>query len=237
MEFLSQLLFVFFGLGAGLLLEKYLPSWLANSLSGRIVLFSCIVLFVAALSTHYVAEKNAERDAANQPVFAGNIYPGNKPDPRSLESNQRLLQLGDDLDLITTGNANSVLSKNGKTFLSIGVNSNGQMTISATVIDSQNQNIVRIINNEFQASPDYAFLPKQPDKNSLIVRDSDGVEVLNIKFINAKTIRITGRFVIPGNVEPVVITADRGIEWPGGGGIGHLTIEATGNGGIIDFPQ
>lgn len=77
----------------------------------------------------------------------------------------------------------------------------------------------------------------QPDKHSLVVRDSDGVEVLNIKFINPKVIRITGRFQLSKGSEPVVISPDQGIRWPGGGGISNLTLNVRGNGGLIDFSK
>ena len=184
---------------------------------------------------HIYAQREHKKELADSPIFVGEIHAGKKKNPRPLEENQRLLLLGDDLAIITDGSQNSVLSKQGKSFLSIGVDANGLMTLSATVSDSKNNNVVKIINNEFQASQEFAFLPKQPDKNSIIVRDSDGVEVLNVTFINRQTMRITGRFIIPDSSEPIVISNIDGIRWPGGGGISHLTLDIKGQGGVMDF--
>ncbi len=95
-----------------------------------------------------------------------------------------------------------------------------------------------IIENEFQANPEYAFNPRQPDEHSLIVRDADGNEVLNIRFLNPRAMRIVGRFQIPGLSDPVLILPSEGIRWPGGGGIGHLTVDLTASrAGFIDFPS
>ena len=144
--------------------------------------------------------------------------------------------LGDDLRVLAAQSENHVFSKKGGTsFLSIGIKNNA-MRLSAFVTDSNNQNIVRIINNEFQASPARAFNPKQPDKHSLVVRDSKGVEVLNVRFLNPKAIRIVSRFHIPGTSELVQILQDEGIRFSGGGGIGHLTLDVTASkGGVIAF--
>ena len=110
------------------------------------------------------------------------------------------------------------------------------MHISAVVMDSKNQLVVRVIDNEFQAIPQNAFNPKQPDKHSLFVRDADGIEVLNVRFLNPTAMRIVGRFQMPGMPEPVVILPDDGVRWPGGGGISRLTVDMTvSKGGLLDF--
>lgn len=129
-----------------------------------------------------------------------------------------------------------MFSKAGKPFLTVGIK-DGQMQISAVVMDSRNQLVVRIVDNEFQAIPQNAFNPKQPDKHSLLVRDADGIEVLNLRFLNPTAMRLVGRFQVPGMPEPVVITPDDGICWPGGGGISRLTVDMTASkGGLLGFP-
>jgi hypothetical protein len=40
------------------------------------------------------------------------------------------------------------------------------------------------VDDEFQANPQSAFNPKQADKHSLMIRDADGVEMLNQRFLN-----------------------------------------------------
>jgi hypothetical protein len=145
--------------------------------------------------------------------------------------------LGDDLAVFAAQTENVIMEKGNTSFLSIGIEEDGRMTLSAKVLDSSNNRIVTIVENEFQANPDYAFNPKQPDIHSLIVRDRDGVEVLNVKYLNSKVIRVVGRFQLSGYSEPVLILPAEGLRWPGGGGIGHLSIDMTkSKGGLIRFP-
>jgi hypothetical protein len=143
--------------------------------------------------------------------------------------------LGDDLRVLAAQSQTYVFSRQGKAFLSIGIKG-GFMVISVSVMDSKDQHIVRIIDNEFQANPEHAFNPKQPDKHSLVVRDSQGAEVLNIRFLNPRAMRIVGRLYMPEFSEPVLILPDEGVRWPGGGGMGHLTIDLTASkAGLIAF--
>ena len=176
---------------------------------------------------------------AKTPVYFGELVPSNDPSPplpKDAPKGTITLMLGDDLRVLAAQSENYIFSKKGGTaFLSIGIKDNA-MRLSASVFDSDSQNIVRIINNEFQASPERAFNPKQPDKHSLVVRDSKGVEVLNVRFLNPKAMRIVGRFQIPGIAEPIQILPDEGLRFPGGGGIGHLTLDVTASkGGVIAF--
>jgi hypothetical protein len=177
---------------------------------------------------------------ANTPVFCGQLTPGNEPNPvplpPGLPSNTISLLLGDDLRVLSAQCKTYIFSKGQTSFLTIGVGPEGFMLITADIMDSTGENIARIINNEFQANPERAFNPKQPDKHSLVVRDSQGVEVLNVRFLNPKVIRIVGRFYLPGYSEPVLILPDDGIRWPGGDGISHLTVDLTNGGGFINFP-
>jgi hypothetical protein len=170
-------------------------------------------------------------------VYFGDLSPSTEtvsPLPPGVHPDTVQLLLGDDLTVLFAS-LNPVFSRNGKPFLPISV-SEGLMRLTATILDSNNQPICRIINNEFHAFPERAFNPKQPDKHSLIVHDSEGNEVLNVRFLNPRTIRLTGRFQIPGLSEPILILPDRGIVFPGGYGIGPLTIDmTTSTAGVLAF--
>ncbi len=175
---------------------------------------------------------------AKTPIYFGLLAPANDSCP-SLPQNAPkgtiTLMLGDELRVLAAQSQNYIFSKQGEPFLSIGIK-DGLMRVSASIVDSNNQHIVRIIDNEFQVSPERAFNPKQPDKHSLVVRDSQGVEVLNIRFLNPRAMRIVGRFHMPGYLEPVLILPDDGVRWPGGGGISRLTVDMTASkGGFIAF--
>lgn len=173
---------------------------------------------------------------SRKPVYFGELLPANEdPLPANLAPNVFSLMLGDDLQVLSLS-ANQVVIRRGQLpILSMGIE-NAKMWLSATVVDSQNGNVVRIVKNEFRAFPEGAFNPKQPDEHSLVVRDADGVEVFNLRFLNPRKIRIVGRFVLQG-VGTVTIDAKDGIRWPGGGGIGHLTLDMTNApaAGVIQF--
>jgi hypothetical protein len=113
----------------------------------------------------------------------------------------------------------------------------GQLYISTTVLDSEGKFIVRVMNNEFQASSERAFNPMQPDEHTLVVRDSKGVEVLNVRYQNPRSIRLVGRFQLPGEKNPVQILPAEGLIWPSGSSVGHLTLDMTQapDAGVIGF--
>jgi hypothetical protein len=197
------------------------------------------VLFLLAVALYLRNDIIRREVASRTPVYFGELVPGNDPSPPlppGVPNNTIQLWLGDDLRVLAANAQNFVFSKAGRSFLSVGI-TNGLMRINATVMDSNNRHIIRIIENEFQASPEYSFNPRQPDEHSLVVRDADGNEVLNIRFLNPRAMRIVGRFHIPGLSEPVLILPSEGIRWPGGGGIGHLTVDLTASqAGFIGFP-
>lgn len=191
----------------------------------------CAAILLLLIISLYIRNDILKKEIkVKQSVYFGELVPDNKPSPplpAGVPKNTISLLLGDDLRVLAAQSENYIFSKNGEAFLSIGIK-NGLMTVSLSIMDSNNKNVVRIVNNEFKAFPENTFNPKQPDRHSLTVRDSKGIEVLNIRFINPKAIRIVGRFHIPGFKEPVLILPDEGIRWPGGrGGISHLTIDLT----------
>ena len=196
----------------------------------------CVLIFYAT----YRLVLHLETQEPNEPRIAyfGGLLPGNEPIPPlppGVPPDTVQLLLGDDLRILSAS-LNPVFSLNGNPFLSISVRK-GLMRLTATVLDAENQPICRITDNAFQAFQERAFNPKQPDEHSLIVRDSWGNEALNVRFLNPSTIKTTGRFQLPGLSEPILILPDRGIVWPGGGGIAHLTIDMTDSPllGVIDF--
>lgn len=174
--------------------------------------------------------------AAQTPKFFGDLIPSNEdPLPPQTPPNVVSLLLGDDLQVLSASANQYVLNRQGVPLLSMGVDS-GKLWISATVVDSEGRNIVRIVRNEFQAFPEGAFNPKQPDPHRLVVRDSQGAEVLNLRFLNPRRMRLTGRFYVKG-FGIVEIDARDGLRFPGGGGIGHLTLDmsAAPQAGVIGF--
>jgi len=201
--------------------------------------FSAVVLLLFIVALYIRNDLIRNEDQSNTPVYFGALIPGNErsfPLPSRVPKDTVLILLGDNLSILTAQSENYIFSKQGeKPFLSIRIEK-GMMRISASIVDSSNRFVVRIIDNEFQVSLENAFNPKQPDKHSLVVRDSSGIEVLNIRFLNPKAMRIVGRFQIAGISEPVVISPERGLCLPGGGYISHLIFDMTASKrGLLQF--
>lgn len=160
---------------------------------------------------------------AKTPIFYGTLEPANEPMPPSssqhpdpdfpvLPDDFRIM-LGDDSGYFIRGSVNNSFYFNKKPIFTVKETDSGRIVLSAEVLDSTNNKVVKIIDNEFQANPNYAFRPRQPDKHSLIVRDSDGVEVLNVRYINSNVLWITGRFYSPDDPYPITIKHNGDIEY------------------------
>lgn len=167
-------------------------------------------------------------------VYFGGLNPGNvasEPLPPNMPSNATQLLLGDDLRILFRYSRGShpLIAFKGKPLLTIKIDKHGRLLLTATVADSSNRWICRIIDNEFQISQERAFNPKLINDHTLIVRDENGVDVLNVQFQNPRQIRITGLFHVPGYSEPIQILSDEGLIAPNGGGIGHAAIDMTAN--------
>jgi len=195
----------------------------------------CLAVFFLAFVPSQNHVKDQQADLARTVIFYGEITPDNKPNPiHSTAPDTITLMLGDNLTFEAILADSYILSRNGTTFLEIGIDSNGNMLLTTDVRNNSNDNIVKVIDNEFQANPSYAFHPVQPNQHSLIVRDSNGDEVLNIYFINPKVIRVTGTFYVEGYKEPIRILPTGGVTWDSHSFVGK-TLEYMGAVVIIDF--
>jgi hypothetical protein len=198
-----------------------------------------IILVVLNIGLYLNNDAHEKEVAARTPVSFGFLEPSDEPPPAPLPAKYppdvMSLWMGNDLRVLSRSTNMRIFQINGKPFLSIG-NENDKMWISATISDSENQTVVRIIKNEFQTFPEHAFNPTQPDSHSLLVRDSTGIEVLKLRFLNPRCILLYGKFVLPDS--RIVTVDDNGIRFPpGGGGFSSMTIDVTSfpRGGMIDF--
>jgi hypothetical protein len=163
--------------------------------------------------------------AAKRPVYFGFLEPANEqPLEAHIPAGVVSLLLGNDLQVLSASSDQRVLSRRGVPFVTIGAEE-GRIWISTTISDSQDGVVVRVVRNEFQAFPEHAFNPTQPDTHTLVVRDSAGIQVLYLRFLNPRRVLLLGRFAVAGLGTFVV--DDDGIHFPNGGGIGHLTLDMT----------
>jgi len=93
-----------------------------------------------------------------------------------------------------------------------------------------------VIRNDFEATQGVAFFPKKPDPSTYFVRDSEGVEVLRLRYMNPRAIRLTGRFLLPSGGVVEVSPDEIGVPGNGvfrGGGTNNVktAIELCGRAG------
>jgi hypothetical protein len=176
-----------------------------------------------------------KQDAARKPIYFGYLEPSDEqPVPSTTPANVVSLLLGNNLQVLTKAKSQLLLEAYGRPLLTLG-SENNKIWLSTTITDSQNQIIVRIIKNEFQAFPEHSFNPVQPDSHSLSVRDSTGQDVLYLRFLNPRRILIHGRFAVSGS--QTVTIDDDGLHFPGEISIGYLTLNMVDapNAGPINF--
>jgi hypothetical protein len=199
-------------------------------------IFGTIILAIFAITLHIHNDLTEKEVSAKKPVYFGFLEPSNEqPLDSTVPANAVALYLGENLRILTASKNLNVFTYLDEPFLTMGID-NGKLWISAMISDSQNQTVVKIIKNEFQAFPEHAFNPVQPDSHSLVVRDSIGSEVLRVYFLNPRRILIYGKFILPKSTR--VLVSDDGIyAWPSNKGLGYMTIDATNDTspGLIEF--
>jgi hypothetical protein len=201
------------------------PGARVTSTSARSVLISalvvCVLAYVAALIAN---ESHREAKERSKPVYFGELVPsGDKPPELGAPFDAVQLLLGDGLAIIARHSDTAMIAVNGHPLITIGMRE-GRVRITAKLADQQNRRLFTVIDNEFNVDQQAGFNPRMPDAHTLVVRDIEDTEVLNVKYIAPRVIRIVGRFHLPGMAGPVVIDAKDGIRWPGGGGIGHMSL-------------
>jgi len=114
---------------------------------------------------------------------------------------------GNSMQVASPDHETALLKVDGDMLLSVTSTSVG-LLVSAKIYD-ENQALVVIKDNRFEANKNLGFSPKRPDPHTLIVYNNWDKEVFKIRFLNPKAVRVTGVFYYPGFSYPVVITDDK----------------------------
>ncbi len=202
-------------------------SWQRRSLTIAI----CLLFFVPTLLIFNHVASSAREKEANTIISSGYIFPGSGDNPVSPEAKANIVNLGDSLPIpsntdltVMLGDKvgvymrkdqNYIIAQQGKPLVSIGFDDSGAMLINAEVFDSNNNQVVKIVDSEFHSNPNFAFKVRQLTTHSLTINDSLHHEVLNIDYINSTTIRLSGRFHISGYSEPFTISSSSDIHFDG----------------------
>jgi hypothetical protein len=185
----------------------------------RRLVYIAVLLVIIPISSWFIFNNVTTHNAyvkSMTPIFFANLVPGNDNAPdyvsNSLSDNTVALMLGDNLAIIGNQSSKSILSHDNVSCLTIERHQDKTISIYTGIYDSEDNNVVNVINNEFQVDPRYSFNPIQPDPHSLIVRDSKGIEVLRMRYINSKVIWISGRFKVE-NYSQVVLIDNNGLQF------------------------
>lgn len=127
-----------------------------------------------------------------------------------------------------------IMKKSGEPehVLDLDRDSDGALVLIADVKDSNGNLIVRLDKNEFRVNPNNYFDYKRPDRSTLIVSDQKGNVVINARYMNDRSLRVTGLFhslgktidlskgMTPGNLslEGICLASPSGMQG------GHTTV-------------
>lgn len=191
-----------------------------------------IAICVTLVAGTYLISRHEVIRLSNIPTFSCVISPASNS---SHSGNSTWLLLGNTILVEADQMQNYVLMDSGKPFLSIGLNSQGRLILSTTLRDNTGKHVVSITNNHVLGYQKYVFWPSHPNNSTFIVADSEDNEVLHVFFEDPKTIYVTGVFYLPSYSQPVNITSNDGMTYPGGG-MDVVTANLTGNSqGFINF--
>lgn len=217
------------------------------------ILFVIIICMVFTLPTFSISQtitNNKQEQLAKTPIFLGELLPGKEPNPYNsyIENPFNIpnktpipveairIMLGDDSGIYVSPSDNYTFALRGIPFLNVKFGDEGRILVTTQIIDNQNNKVIRVEDNVFQANPAYAFNPQQPNKYTIIVKDWDGNEVLHIKYLNQKTLWISGRFYSPEQQDTITIHSSGLIDGFKGMALRSIyLIESNPTGGIINI--
>jgi hypothetical protein len=93
-----------------------------------------------------------------------------------------------------------VISFFKRRLLKLSVQSKGA-SISGEFLDKSGKIIAELETNRFTLNQNNYFKKERPDRSTLIIRDQENVEVLNLRFLNKRVFSLTGRIRLPNTFE------------------------------------
>lgn len=134
----------------------------------------------------------------------GLLVPANEQDPKTncprVPSNAVLILLGN-MPVYATKFPHRVISVDkDEVLLSIDRKEKG-IAVSARVFSEDGKIVAEIINNEFFLNTSNYFRRVRPDKHTLVVYNLAGEEVLSVRYLNKRTVRLLAHFRHPSGAE------------------------------------
>lgn len=132
--------------------------------------------------------------------LSGRMFPGSDPTP----PNPCPERLSEDVLVIFGDNASAVdhfphtiLEVRDQPVLALDRDQSGMLVLLLEVRSQDNRIIVRLDRDGFTVNPNNYLKMIRPDRNSLIVIDQEGREVINAKYVNPRTFQIDGAVTVP----------------------------------------
>ena len=143
--------------------------------------------------------------------FSGLLSPANEPTPPNqcgkIPDNAILLLLGNSASY-TSRSSQTVIQLKGDNVLSVEKD-NGNIAVNATVFSRDGRIVADIRRNEFSINPNNFFRKERPDTHTLIVYDQENRKVLDVSYLNSRTIKFSG--ILNHPQMELVISGDSGI--------------------------
>jgi hypothetical protein len=168
--------------------------------------FGISFLIVAPIAVGgYWGSHKREEKMLNQ--YQGFLFPSDEPDPPSFCSeNTAFGGLGKDTLKIFIGRNEAfsnqfpyvVLQVRKKDRIVMNRDNSGKIALTADILDKQGRVIVTFDNGYFTVVQANILDMRRPDRSTLIVRDQFKNEVLNVRYLNVRSIQFSAFLTYPG---------------------------------------
>jgi hypothetical protein len=135
------------------------------------------------------------------PVTQGELIPADDADPHvecpsPIKPDALILSLGSHASVIdATRSETDAIVLAGKPIVSFKRSKSGTLLITATVRSPDGKIIAQIQSGVFYVNPNNSFRIDRPDKSTLTVYDEEGSVALHVRYMNKRTVYLTGYFI------------------------------------------
>lgn len=176
---------VFIGVLVALIISMVTSTGIkAAALTFAIIGTIAIWIFAVAIIRYYPSETE----------FSGLLSPGREPTPQNPCGD-----IPNDAMLILLGKSASYGTSFPQTIIKIGQDRmltidkiNNRIAVNAKLFSRDGRIVAEIKNSKFFINPNNYFRKERSDAHSLIVFVQEGIEILNIRYINERTIKFLG---------------------------------------------
>ncbi|MGA3141849.1 MAG: hypothetical protein ABSF10_02245 [Verrucomicrobiota bacterium] len=176
-----------------------------------IIVLACVFLIICSNRTEQSTDEDdnpiGELVPANDPELLVDLDPGGGMGPQRFPPEYTVLELGGNFWLMNPDQDRFVFQFKGQAVLSLDVIKK-RAYITGTFRDKAGNIVAELVTNNFMLNRLNYLSKKGTDKNTLIVRDQQGIEMLNARFARTNLFLLTGRFRFPDGTEAIATTTN-----------------------------